>query len=158
MDGYACHLSFKTLSLLKNGIIVAGLPANTSHVLQPLDVSVFGQLKEEVRRRLSLQKAYKVKRDRNEVFTVCELLPDSYYACVNPRNTIAGFKNRGIWSDEKEGVEMSVIQPTDYQATFRPSANKICHQHDHRLFCSSVNICSQKDGPNVRIVQRQTTL
>lgn len=48
MDGYSCHVSFKTLSLMKdNGIVVAGLPAHTSHALKPLDVSVFRPIKQE---------------------------------------------------------------------------------------------------------------
>lgn len=46
MDGYAFHISYKTLSLFSsNDISVAGLPAHTSHVLQPLDVGVFSPLK-----------------------------------------------------------------------------------------------------------------
>ena len=41
-DGYAGHLQYRVLQLLKtNNIIVAGLPAHSSHVLQPLDVGVF---------------------------------------------------------------------------------------------------------------------
>ncbi len=47
-DGYACHLTFRSLNLFKrHDIVVAGLPAHTSHALQPLNVGVFGALKEE---------------------------------------------------------------------------------------------------------------
>lgn len=57
MDGYACHLLFRTLSLLKeNVILVLGLPVHTPHVLQPLDISVFGPPKEEFRRLLNMPK------------------------------------------------------------------------------------------------------
>ena len=53
MDGYACQITFKTLSILcENGIVVVGIPAHTSHVLQPLDVGVFGRLKEKFRQLL----------------------------------------------------------------------------------------------------------
>lgn len=50
MDGDACNITFRTFSLLHgNGIIVAGLPTDTSglptdksHVLNPIYVGVFG--------------------------------------------------------------------------------------------------------------------
>lgn len=42
-DGYGCHISYKALpSVKEKNMFVAGIPANTSHVLQPLDISVFG--------------------------------------------------------------------------------------------------------------------
>lgn len=44
LDEYSCHVSFRKLSLLRdNGIVVVGLPAHTSHVLQ-IDVAIFGPL------------------------------------------------------------------------------------------------------------------
>lgn len=47
IDGYVCHISFKTLNLLKeNRIIMEGVLSNTSNVLQSLDISVFDHLKE----------------------------------------------------------------------------------------------------------------
>lgn len=50
MDGYQCHISFKSLLLLKdNGIVVADLAAHASHVLQSLHVAVFRPLKEDIR-------------------------------------------------------------------------------------------------------------
>lgn len=54
MDRYACHVSLRTLFLLKDSvIIVAGLPAHTSNVLQPLYLGVFGSFNESFRRFLS---------------------------------------------------------------------------------------------------------
>ena len=43
-------MTFKTLNYLKdNDVVVVGLPALTSHVLQTLHVGVFGPLKEELK-------------------------------------------------------------------------------------------------------------
>ena len=45
-DGYACHITFRVLNMFhQNRIVVVSLPAYTSHALQPLDVVVFGVLK-----------------------------------------------------------------------------------------------------------------
>ena len=46
LDGYASHVQYSVLYLLhQNNVVVIGLPAHTSHVLQPLDVSVFSSFK-----------------------------------------------------------------------------------------------------------------
>lgn len=46
LNEYGAHLQYKTLKYLKgNGIIVVALPAHTSHVIQPVDVSVFSSYK-----------------------------------------------------------------------------------------------------------------
>lgn len=74
MDGYTCHVSFWTLYLLKeNDFVGLGLPANTSHVLQPLRISVFGPLKEEFCRLLNMRTIKTRKDERNNIFIVCEL-------------------------------------------------------------------------------------
>lgn len=46
LDGYGGHIQFDFLNLMKeNGVVVVAQPAHTSHVLQPLDVTVFGPYK-----------------------------------------------------------------------------------------------------------------
>lgn len=56
MDGYASHVSFKKLRLIwGNGIVAAGLPAHTPYVLQPLEVSIFGPVKEDFRRWVNIR-------------------------------------------------------------------------------------------------------
>lgn len=50
-DGYSCHIQLEVLQLLRdNNVVVIGLPAHTSHVLQPLDVSVFSSFKSYLQR------------------------------------------------------------------------------------------------------------
>lgn len=47
MNVFALHVFFKTLSLLTENVIgVEGLPVPRSHVLNPLDISAFGLLRE----------------------------------------------------------------------------------------------------------------
>ena len=53
LDGYAAHVQFKTLYLLmSNRILVLLLPSHLSHVLQPLDVSVFSACKSYLQREI----------------------------------------------------------------------------------------------------------
>ena len=40
-DGYDCHVQYKVLQYLKENGVVVALPAHTSHILQPIDVTVF---------------------------------------------------------------------------------------------------------------------
>lgn len=47
IHGYSAYIAYDTLSKLnKNGIVVLGLQGHTSHVLQQLDLCVFGLLKQ----------------------------------------------------------------------------------------------------------------
>ncbi|GFN86849.1 Jerky protein [Plakobranchus ocellatus] len=42
-DGHVCHLNIVTIQeAIKNQVIILKLPSNSIHVLQPLDVGVYG--------------------------------------------------------------------------------------------------------------------
>lgn len=114
MDGYACHVSFRTLSLRKeNDILVAGLLAHTSHVLQSLKISVFGPLKEDFVILLNMRTITTNNDERSVIFTICELLRNAYHAFFNPQNAIAVFFRIGIWSEDLQGVDIEKIRPTN---------------------------------------------
>lgn len=92
---------------------MAGFPGNYSHVLQPLDILVFGPLKEEFRKLRSLMVINVQHDDRKDIFTICELLCDAYHSAINPANAIAEFRRTGISCHEKQGVKFDKIKPTD---------------------------------------------
>ena len=49
MDGYRSHMRYKTLRFLHSANVIAyALPAHTSGVTQPLDVSIFGAFKSKL--------------------------------------------------------------------------------------------------------------
>ncbi|KAJ0400486.1 hypothetical protein ATCC90586_003958 [Pythium insidiosum] len=49
MDGYRCHYSVEMVeTATKAGVILLSLPANATHLLQPLDVSVFSAFKKKI--------------------------------------------------------------------------------------------------------------
>lgn len=46
LDKYSCHIQLEVLQHLRdNNVYVIGISAHTSHVLQPLEVTAFGQFK-----------------------------------------------------------------------------------------------------------------
>lgn len=50
LDNHDTHISLKIIEMAKeNTIHILGLPPHTTHVLQPLDVGIYGPLKEKVR-------------------------------------------------------------------------------------------------------------
>jgi len=96
-DNLTSHFSDQVINLcLAKGISFKALPANATHLLQPLDVACFGPIKRQWRQVLndwrgrtkgggSLTKIEFVKR-------VAELLPH-----INCSNLTSGFKASGIW-------------------------------------------------------------
>ena len=54
LDGFGGHVQYRVLKLLRDhDIAVIGLPAHTSHGLQPLYVTVFGPFKSYMQKRNS---------------------------------------------------------------------------------------------------------
>lgn len=115
MDGYSCNINCRKIYLLNdNGIIAFGLPDHTRNVLNPLDVGVFGPLKEKFRKILIHRKISKRKETSNGVFTILQLLCKSYHSCVNSRNSIENFRKTGIWNMDKRECEPNVAKETKY--------------------------------------------
>lgn len=113
-DGYGCHLQYNSLKFLKdNNIVVAGLPAHTSHALQPLDVGVFRAFKEAFKKLLGKRSAHTSKSARNDVFTICELLTRAYHQSVVATNIISGFERTGLWVSANRGPDPSKIRAED---------------------------------------------
>lgn len=103
MDGYMCRIVYRVLPLFKDSRILVARPfANTSHVLKPLDLSVFGHIKEEFNRLLSL---CAVLHDiRNDIFTIYEIFCSTYHTCITASRIVTGFRKSGIWSIKNRDV------------------------------------------------------
>eukprot|EP00171_Calliarthron_tuberculosum_P005363 IDg5363t1 len=106
------------LELLCEGLAKpTGLPAHTSHVLQPLDVGVFAPLKEKFRQQLSTRCVTSRKDARNDIFTVCELLTDAYQQTVTATNIIGGFRRSGLWDQSVRGPNPDRIRAEDFTSS-----------------------------------------
>ncbi|KAK3884531.1 hypothetical protein Pcinc_011204 [Petrolisthes cinctipes] len=97
----------KTLNELN--IILYGLPPNTTHFLQPLDVSVFGPLKKEWTKAVKLWEQH----HHDEVLTqinFAEVFLPVYYSHVTPDKIKAGFDKCGLLSFNPERPDYSKLQ------------------------------------------------
>lgn len=110
MDGYACHMSYKTIYIIRNySVLVDWLPTHTSHVLLSLDYSVFSALK-KIKRLLSRRTITTSKDTFNNVFTIYEVLWNAYNTAVTPRNEISGFRGTGIWNNETHRIDPGKVK------------------------------------------------
>ncbi len=116
-DGNGSHVTYRVLSLFRdNDIIVASLPAHTTLALQPLDVVVFGSMKNEFRNLLSKRSVTQTSNKKNDVYTLCELLEKACLESMTPSNMIAGFSHAGLWCDETRGPNQNKIRSFLYTA------------------------------------------
>lgn len=103
LDGHGSHISVDFLwNCKQNNIFCVFFPAHTSHLLQPLDLCPFAQLKDRYRRAIaelaSLDDAAPVKKER---FISCYQLARNER--LTPKNIKAGWKATGIypWNPRK---------------------------------------------------------
>ena len=107
-DGYSCHIQFTVLQCFKNnGVVVITIPAHTSHVLQPLDVSVYGTFKSYIQREVNNRTMVKRVLD---VFDVADIFKFAMSGAVTARNVISGFMKCGIWNAESNGTSIENLQ------------------------------------------------
>ncbi|KAJ8353656.1 hypothetical protein SKAU_G00212230 [Synaphobranchus kaupii] len=94
----------------ENGVILLCLPPHTSHVLQPLDVGIFGPLKVEFA-RLALNICHfnnsfvLSKRDFGKVFR------KAYKKCVEELHVKKAFKACGIWPLDSHAINSQRVMP-----------------------------------------------
>ena len=113
MDGYKSHLTWQFIHFAANkGIALVCLPPHTSHLLQPLDVGVFGPeghwLSKELRQP-SLASA-NAPTDIEMLECIARARPRS----LTERNIRSTWKKTGIWprSLETAIVKLSETQPS----------------------------------------------
>lgn len=125
LDGHGSHISVDFLwNCKQNNIFCIFFPAHTSHLLQPLDLCPFAQLKDRYRRAInelaSLDDAAPVKKER---FIACyKLARDDR---LTPKNIKAGWKASGIypWNPRKALRSSQLIsQSAPTQSTTQSTA------------------------------------
>jgi hypothetical protein len=96
-DGHGSHLSLDVIQLAReNDIHLLCLPAHTTHLLQPLDVSVFKSLKSNFSKSC---KQY-LSANPGQVITtdlIALLLAQAWPQSVTPLNAMSGFRKCGIY-------------------------------------------------------------
>ncbi|KAL2102343.1 hypothetical protein ACEWY4_001511 [Coilia grayii] len=120
MDQHEAHVGTGVVDFCRaNQIEVVCLPSHTTHVLQPLDVSVYGPLKAaftDMARCLGLVRGNLTPRNFTPVLKVA-----LEQAC-NPRNIRSGFRKTGLFPLDRKAVDESKLikglhHPSDTSST-----------------------------------------
>jgi len=95
-DGHKSHVSLGVIDWTKaHNIILFSLPANSSHLLQPLDVGCFGPLS-----RIYNNSCHKFVRENHCKITrynIGELGTNAYVKGLSPENLRSSFRRTGIY-------------------------------------------------------------
>ena len=94
LDGYESHLSLSVLEYAaEKKILLVCLPAHTSHLLQPLDVGLFGPLQQAYGREVGRLAQLGLNHINKCLFL--EILSDARLQAYTPRNV------RGAWRGKR---------------------------------------------------------
>ena len=96
LDGHASHIDLEVCKFCKeNSIYLYCLPAHSSHLTQPLDVSFFKPLKTEWAKACD---NYRVRSNGQPVTKHCfsSIFHSSWNACVKVSTIVNGFRATGI--------------------------------------------------------------
>ena len=127
---------------------MAGLPAHTSHVLQPFDVGMFGPLKEAFRNVLSHGSVTSVDSNtRNDIFTVCDLFTKAYFSAVTAQNLIGGFAGSGLRVQRLPSPDPNRIKPTAFTSSLVSSATL----DSIKFTRSRASLIESSDSPNAKV-------
>lgn len=111
LDGHHSHISLELIRKAReNNITIMCLPPNTTHLLQPLDLSVFAPLKKAWK---SILKQYKLETRgqtvSKEVFP--GLIKKLWDASFKPEHCVGGFHGAGLVPLSREHV-LGKLLPT----------------------------------------------
>ncbi|KAI0235680.1 hypothetical protein LSAT2_013758, partial [Lamellibrachia satsuma] len=111
-DGHSSHINVPLIEWAqKHNIILFLLPAHTSHLLQPLDVGVFGLFKvsyyNECRNYLRKHPGQIITR-----YDVCRLTANALSHTMIPGNIIGSFKRTGIYPFNASVVTDEQLAPS----------------------------------------------
>ena len=118
-DGHFLHMSINLIKKAHSlGIHLFCLPPNTTHILQPLDISVFGPMKQQWRTILKQHKiATRASNITKERFPA--LIKQLWERAITPEHLRAGFRAAGLMPFNPKAVKPAQLAP--YHATAIPS-------------------------------------
>lgn len=110
LDGHSSHLSLELSEFCSsNQIILISLFPNATHILQPLDVAVFGPIKSKWKQ---ICRQWRIENDGREINKADVPLALSRFIGGDPsmqENVISGFKSTGLFPFEPNNVDYSKI-------------------------------------------------
>lgn len=108
IDNCSSHFSMETIEkLFKKKIVLAYFPPNATHVISPLDVTVFGPFKRSLSEALSKRRSLKYE-------DLAEWFGPSYEEVFIPSTIKSGFSSTGIWNYDRMEPDIEKI-PSQYE-------------------------------------------
>ena len=111
-DGAKCHLSPSIVDVAEGlEIILYCLPSNTTHELQPFDVSVFGPFEQQWDGEVL--KYWKNTEDRSLCrYSFGHIFTPVWNRTVTAANVVSGFKACGIFPFNRDAIKESAFAPS----------------------------------------------
>ena len=121
-DGHYSHLGLSLIMKARGfGIHLICLPPNTTHILQPLDVGVFGPVKTAWRKILKMYKVQTRAANVNkEVFP--GLIRKLWDCCITPAHLRSAFRCAGLVPFDPRAIKSDCLAPSLIQAPDSPSS------------------------------------
>lgn len=112
-DGSSTHTSKQLIEwAISQNLILFVLPAHTSHILQPLDVAVFGPFKGFYYRECA---AFMQEHMGTVVtrYDMAEIACKAYLKAMSPANIVSSFKKTGIYPLNRQAIEVEKLYPCE---------------------------------------------
>ena len=138
LDGHKSHVSVGLAEWAKSeNIILFVLPAHTSHILQPLDVSCYGPLQ-----RIYDNICHKYTRESASTITrynICDLACRAYGKAMCPANLQAAFRKTGIYPLQTDVIPAEYLKPSEVFLS-APAASEVvdAHTEEQSIFFTRV--------------------
>ena len=144
-DGHDSHISAQFVRFcIDHGIVLFLLPPHSSHLLQPLDVGVFGPLKRAMSSRLS--RLYATEISRLQKVEWLEHYIQGRVNAITPQNVLGGWRGAGICPFNPHRVLRSL---SDSPATVSLSPS----QND----CTTLSLLITSSPPDAVVLQQTNT-
>lgn len=112
LDGHKSHVSVDLVEWAKqHNIFIFVLPAHTSHLLQPLDVAVYGPFQ-----KIYNTLCHKFIRSTSSTicrYNVCELACKAYSKALSTDNLLSAFRKTGIYPLDKDAIDKTKLIPAE---------------------------------------------
>lgn len=117
VDNHSSRLSLDLIDCArKSNVIVLGLPSKTTHVLQPLDRSVFSSLATHHQKVSAAARL--LKPDHRLILgEFVPIFTEAYNKAVTPVTNLASFKTTGIYPFNRNAIPADVLTPATLHAS-----------------------------------------
>ena len=152
LDGHESHVTHEFIQhCLFNNILLVRLPPHSSHLLQPLDVGLFGPLKKSLSEKIDPLVQTEVARIRKSEWLLAYI--QARDAAFTPSNVFGDWRGAGIFPHDPDKVYRHLPPGSEPQSPAFQSPPRINDDMlDPELFKQAFVTSSPPDGETIRRV------